>query len=172
MREPTKKQSELSQKSEKIAVAANPRPCSQAKVPVVTQPTERPQTQDTSVSNSASNIGLVLEQNEKRKKGLMDDVKSPTTADKPRDKSENRKSIMRFLSKGHAPAPIVAPRRSSTFPITKPTHRVPASPSSISRSSTSPAIMETNEKELEKAVEVRIEGRKWRDSDNDSLYCY
>jgi hypothetical protein len=32
--------------------------------------------------------------------------------------------------------------------------------------------MEVDEKELEKGVEIRIEGRKWQDSDNDSLFCY
>lgn len=107
-----------------------------------------------------------------KKHNNIDNDKNDNSANKPETieasqtptKSESKKPLMRFLSKRHNT------RSERKNPPATPKMAVqPPASSSASSSSVLPSV---TEKGVLNPLSPTIEGRKWKDTDNDSLFCY
>lgn len=110
------------------------------------------------------------EQEQEQTTELTKPTTSPTSQEPLAQKLSNRKSLRRIFSM----------RQSSRLSLKiHPSLKSPTNPSSSSKmmeSPSSPGIKEEKEGEMrDKHVEaafVRLEGRKWEEGDNESLFCY
>jgi hypothetical protein len=95
----------------------------------------------------------------------------PGSSSEPaRSGTSKRKSLARIFSKRVAPSNFTTHPQVETTAVANPPG--PASPNPIT-SPTSVGPVNENESNLDSPLDVKVEGRQWKqDADNDSLYCY